>query len=297
MIGQRLLEQGQLAGQADPDSIQIVGDEDQAAQGLEDLGLTSAEARVLVALLGLGSAGATQVAAAAGIHRPNVYPVLDALAARGLVGRLPGRGRIWAPARTEEVLESLYAAEQDRLERLEAKRPVLRGLLDSLGSTPTPDAPAAVTVVAGITETAKAYDALLASARDEVLVFNRPPYGQATFEPSVDVATLLGREVTIRVLYRAVDVEGPEVAEARVEVDAYVSMGVEVRTADDLPTKLAVIDRRAVLVAMMDPSSTEGRFPPSLHVVEAGFAASQGAVFDHYWHNSRPYEASGQVGA
>lgn len=262
-----------------------------AAAILEGFGLSEKEARVLASLVTSGSASAARLAQEADLYRTNIYPVLEALDAKRLAGRLPGRAAVWASPGRDEVIERLFSAEERHLEHLRSRKEELRELL-----TPPAEANrdetslAQLQLVVGPDETARVYYRMLRSATEEVLVFNRAPYGAILDQPSdVVVLDLLERGVKARVLYRRLELEDPE---SRVEAEVYLRAGVEARITDELPTKLVVADRRSVLVAIMEPddrSDSDAVFPVSQYVDHSGFAAPWAEVFERYWSTSTPY--------
>lgn len=260
---------------------------------LEELGLSEKEARVLAALVTRGSASAAHLAQEAEMYRTNVYPVLEALETRGLAGRFPGRAGAWSSTGRDQVIERLYAAQEERHGRLQASKEKLRA---ALTSPQEPDAAALplVELVHGPTETGRVYDTMLRSARSEVLVFNRPPYGVSLDEPSDAVVSMLARGVKTRVIYRSGEVDDEAF---RDETSVYLQAGIEARVTDELPTKLVVVDRRVVLVAVMESDAQDG-FPVSQHVDHAGFAEPWASVFERYWATSVPYgKVYGRLGA
>ncbi|HUP70920.1 MAG TPA: hypothetical protein VM142_14070 [Acidimicrobiales bacterium] len=184
----------------------------------------------------------------------------------------------------DQVVDRLYAAEENRHERLQSSREDLRLALTATQEPETVPVPM-IGLVHGPTETARAYDEMLRVARREALVFNRPPYGVSLDAPSHEILSMLSRGVTTRVLYRAAELDDENF---RAEAESYLQAGVEARVTDELPTKLVVVDRRLVLVAVMEPDAQEG-FPSSQHVDSATFAAPWAAVFERYWRTSTPY--------
>ncbi len=91
-------------------------------QFLEDLGLSRNEAKVYYALLTRGNSNSAEIARLSGVHRINVYDVLNSLAAKGLVSFiLQGKQRIFK-AENPGKLQSLL---RNKLDRLEEKLPEL----------------------------------------------------------------------------------------------------------------------------------------------------------------------------
>ncbi|HUP69155.1 MAG TPA: helix-turn-helix domain-containing protein [Acidimicrobiales bacterium] len=258
-----------------------------AAARLQAFGLTANEARVLAALVSAGSATATELARLAGVHRTGVYPVLEDLGSKGVVELVPGRSGVWSTAGPGEVLQRLWAFHEQRLRAVEASLEPTRRLLDELaaGDDGAPGHPS-IQFLRGAAKIEGAYEKMLSSARTEVLVFNRPPYGIGYDRPNNVVLELLGRGVATRVVYLAslFDHEG-----FRIEAAAFVEAGLQARMADDVPIKLAIADRRTVLFGTSVTSVMKLKpFPPNVQVDDAGFAEAMVATFEHYWAAARP---------
>lgn len=267
---------------------------------LEDLGLSSYEARVLLALLQGGPANSADLARMSGVPRTSAYQVLEELGAKRLVERVPGgRAAVWASPGVDLVFDRLDAAQEDRLRAHRARTARLREALATPAPPPGAVASPFVHMVRGSAEVRSVYDRLVAGATDEVLVFNRPPYssvinvvkrtpydraGEDEVYPCVLEA--LERGVRFRVLYEAERWFEPGAAGFRQAMAAYHQAGVRARLVNELPAKLAVADRSSVLLALHDPGQEVG-FPANLFIDHAGFAALQADAFEHRWATAR----------
>lgn len=108
---------------------------------LEELGLSTYQARVLLALLGAGSATPAQLARLADVPRTSTYQVLDQLHTQGLAERLPGDGpAVWISRGPDEVLAGLEAAQEERLRQHRNRSGRVRVMLAQVLS----EAPAAI---------------------------------------------------------------------------------------------------------------------------------------------------------
>jgi DNA-binding MarR family transcriptional regulator len=90
-----------------------------ATSELAGLGFSDAEARAYAHLVALGPMTGYQLARGAGIPRPNVYPVLDRLEARGVVTRVRGDGAavLYRALPGEELLARLSSEVEGRIAR------------------------------------------------------------------------------------------------------------------------------------------------------------------------------------
>ena len=78
-------------------------DEHEAVAALEDLGLTSYEAKTFIALQRLGSGGAREVAEVSDVPRPQVYSTAESLERRGLIDVQQSNPIRYRPVTTEEA--------------------------------------------------------------------------------------------------------------------------------------------------------------------------------------------------
>jgi len=253
----------------------------------EDLGLNGYESRVLLALFQLGSATASQLARTCRIGRTSVYPVLESLTSKRLADALPGR--LWTSAGREAVLARLLAGQEERLEYLRKRTEAAHELLarvptDASGALPF------VHLITGVDQIRANYERLLGSVQSELLMFVRPPYTWAWGDVNQAVLDMLGRGVTARVIYDRGHLEMPEAEALRREHAAYLAAGVQARVSDELPVKLAIFDRKVVIVIMENPILPETGYPTTQLIEHPGYARVQADAFEHRWAQARPYQ-------
>ena len=257
----------------------------------EQLDLSPYEARVLLALLRLGSANTAHLARHSGVPRTSTYQVLEELNRKGLAQRLSVDGpAVWASPGRQEVFDRLDAAQEERLRQHRARTANLRDLL----AREFPEAPDAagpyVHVIQGAAQVSSIYDRLLADVQDELLVFNRAPYSFPPDRVNQAVLDAMRRGVRSRVLYEGPQWRAPAAEGFREAMAAYHEAGVEGRLVDELPIKLALADRKLVLLAMTDPVLPDIGFPTTLLVEHPGFAALQAEAFERLWESAKPVD-------
>lgn len=257
---------------------------------LEELGLSTYEARVVLALFRSGSATPARLARLADVPRTSTYQVLEELHSQGLAERIPGDGpAVWVSRGPEEVLARLESAQEERLRQHRSRSDRVRDTLTQVLS----EAPAAVMpYVQVIHEPARVkplYEQMLADAREELLVFNRPPYSWTLGVPNPVILEIAGR-VPTRVLYQASQVTDPAGDLWRQEMEAYHAAGAQGRVMPDLPLKLAVVDRKVALLTIDDPVLAHVGFPTSLLVEHPSFASVQANSFEFLWATATPYD-------
>lgn len=266
---------------------------DSLAAAFRDLGLSGYEASLLVALVQLGSATATQLAKVSGITRPNVYPALEALRAKGAVEVAPGKVNQWVCPPRDEVVERLRQAEQERLREAEARigsrAEDARGILSALAPAAAEPTLPYARLIGKAAEASSLYHRSVAEAATEILVANQGPYaGTPAVRP--EVIDAIARGVKIRALYRRVEVDKADTDDFVATIEAYRRAGVEGRVVDEVGVPVAIFDRRLVLAALDDPLDPGGRFPTTVVADHPGLAFYAGAAFEQLWATGLPFD-------
>jgi len=262
---------------------------------LEGLSLNGSEARTVLALMRLGSATMSQLAQATGISRPNLYPVLDSLQARGVAERLAGRYAVWQSSGPAEVLAALEAAEEARAA---ASRESFQRRLEEAkaGLAELPTTPEQTKAVISLDDDARMavfYEEALATVEGEILVLNRGPYA-GDVEPFDEVLDSLARGVRARAMYQAHELNDPALRHC---ADVYAAAGVEQRVIETLPVAMAVLGERLVLLALPKDDDVEAIDSHTATVRNRGMVQLVSAAFDHLWDQGQPYVGSKNLSA
>jgi hypothetical protein len=118
----------------------------------------------------------------------------------------------------------------------------------------------------------------------EMLVFNKPPVvvSQEANEAGRDLA----RRATLRCVYQFAQASDPVAIEG---LRAFQDAGEQMRFVETLPTKMAIIDDRIVMVAMADPLAGPTTLTTMI-VTNTELAACVKVAFEHYWELGVPLE-------
>ena len=196
---------------------------------LQDLGLTSYEARCYVALASLGPADPGKVAADADIPKPSAYTALRVLASKGwadLVVKKPATYRAKEPASVKAMVESKVEETFDALDRLYSPQPAQEAEL-------------VYTVRGSERVRAKVYE-LLRGARETVVIVS-PTMGLQ----DAKTMELLSEAVDRGVRVRAICDEGAV---------GLLPPGVGIRTGNQVAFDL-LVDDKVVLIGLPDHSA------------------------------------------
>lgn len=258
---------------------------------LQELGLYGYQARVLLALFQVRSASGVDLATLAGIPRSSVYPVLNELTARGLVAQVPGKAALWISLGQDEVLDRLYAEQEERLRDLSGKVVQAREMMARMAGPSTDESLPHMQVIHSAQQARAVFEQCVAATRTELLMFTRLPVSSIVNEPSPVVLARLERGIAARVLYQASDLMAARGGPLPQALDRYHAAGADARVVENLPMKLAIFDRKAVLLALSDPVLPEVGFPVSQLVRHAGYAGLLVRAFDDLWADAQPYES------
>jgi len=143
-------------------------------------------------------------------------------------------------------------------------------------------------MVPGRTKVTEQYQELLTAARQEVLVFDRPPYAWAVGVPN-PTQLAAARRVSIRILYERSQLERDGSGPWHDETAAYAAAGVVGRVVDDVSRKLVVVDRRVAMVSLVHPALPKPPYPVTVLVENEAFAVAQAEVFERLWETSAPF--------
>ena len=251
---------------------------------LEQLGLSSAEARVYLALLENGVVGATAIASAAEVPRSSVYPTLCSLADKGMVEGGAGYGSRFTAIPPQAALPALVQREKQAVAQREQ---IASKLAEQLAPLAEP--------VNGITEEliqvlrtpqviSDRHDRLQLEADRTIDIITKPPI----VNPSGDNPAqrkALQRGVRVRGLYERTTVEHPAI---RPFLKGWIESGEHARVYDgELPHKLAIYDGHTVLLTLVMP----GEQTRSVLIRHSHLARSLGIMFDSFWDQAEPISA------
>jgi HTH-type transcriptional regulator, sugar sensing transcriptional regulator len=250
---------------------------------LQQIGLNAYESRSYLVLLGHPRFKALELAARAHVPRQKIYEVLDSLVEKGFAQVVQEKTKLFSAVEPSLAIPSYLARKRLVLEQeLTDNGRAGNALIDDLkalysegqGGRGTLDFLRIVTEPA---QTAAEYRRMLAEVKREYLEFSRPPYAVDPLdEKLVKQAGLAG--VTCRLLLEAGSLDD----EHRQRLNDYMAAGVEVRIADSLPMKLAVFDRGAGLVALLDPVITRPTWT-SVVFRHEGMGEAMCGLFEDRW--------------
>jgi len=256
-------------------------------QRLQALGLNAYEARSYLVLVGHPRFKALELAARAHVPRQKIYEVLDSLVEKGFARVMQDRTKLFSAVPPDQALPAYLGRRAHALEaELAEQNKAASGLLNDLMTAFTEGQGGGGTLdflrlVNDPGQTAVQFRGMLAAARTEYLEFSRPPYAVDPLYAQQDAEQVLqacARGVRCRLI---VETGTLDAAHQRFLAD-YERAGVQIRKTEKVPMKMAVMDGRCGLLALVDPVTTKPAWTAVVFEHE-GMAEAMKTLFEDYW--------------
>jgi HTH-type transcriptional regulator, sugar sensing transcriptional regulator len=252
-------------------------------QRLQAVGLNAYEARSYLVLVGHSRFKALELAARARVPRQKIYEVLEGLVEKGFARVIQDRTKLFSAVAPDQAVPAYLARRAQTLELQLAEQTktstamvqdLMAAYAEGQGGRGTLDF---LRLVNDPLQAAAQFRRLLAEARYQYLEFSRPPYAEDPLD-AVQIVSARERGVRCRLL-----VEYGTLTPTHERLLAeYAAAGVEVRTIAKVPLKMAVMDSRAGLLALLDPVITRPAWT-SVVFEHEGMAEAMTTLFENYW--------------
>ena len=248
---------------------------------LEQLGLSSAEAQIYLAILHNGPLTAAAIAHETKIKRPSVYPIISSLADQGLVEGGAGYGSKFAAIAPDEALPALVRREKQTIAERERIADELAETLAPMAANGESALHDSVQILRTPQVITERLDRLQLEAMRQVDVIVKGPILNPRFgNPAQQKAQRRG--VQFRGLYERAVVEDPKISPY---LSNWIAAGEEARVYDgELPYKLVVLDSQIVVLTLVKQSGQSS----ALLVRHAPFAKSMNILFESFWKEAAP---------
>jgi sugar-specific transcriptional regulator TrmB len=217
---------------------------------LDTLGVSAEDEQVYRALLARPGATVAVLSRQTGRSAASLRRALPRLEELGLVSRLAGQPPRLVPTRPDVAVEALVSRRQEELAQA---RVAAQALLAELPTSEHHQPEELVEIVLGKQAVAQRFLQLQQGAVEEIMVLDRPPYAQDPQEHNPAEPEALRKGVRVRGIYAA---EALEIPGALALVQEAIAAGEEARIGTDVPTKLAIADRKLAILPLT-PSQPE----------------------------------------
>jgi sugar-specific transcriptional regulator TrmB len=252
-------------------------------QRLQSMGLNAYEARSYLVLVGHPRFKALELAARAHVPRQKIYEVLDSLVEKGFAQVIQEKTKLFSAVPPDEAIPSYMARRAEALkQQLADQDHAAAGMVKELMSAYSEGQGGRGTldylrIVNDPGQVASQFRKMLAEAREEYLEFSRPPYAVDPLDAE-SVIQARARGVSCRLLVE----HGTLDAQHQRFLSDYRDAGVEVRQIEKVPMKLALLDSRQGLIALLDPVITKPAWT-SVIFDHHGMAEAMKGLFEDYW--------------
>jgi sugar-specific transcriptional regulator TrmB len=252
-------------------------------QRLQSMGLNAYEARSYLVLVGHPRFKALELAARAHVPRQKIYEVLDSLVEKGFAQVIQEKTKLFLAVPPDEAIPSYMSRRAEALkQQLADQDQAAAGMVKELMSAYSEGQGGRGTldylrIVNDPGQVASQFRKMLAEAREEYLEFSRPPYAVDPLDAE-SVINARARGVSCRLLVE----HGTLDAQHQRFLSEYRDAGVEVRQIEKVPMKLALLDSRQGLIALLDPVITKPAWT-SVIFDHHGMAEAMKGLFEDYW--------------
>ncbi|MGW6897087.1 helix-turn-helix domain-containing protein [Streptomyces sp. NBC_01727] len=259
---------------------------------LQDLGLGEDEERTYEALLRQRAAKPAELARVLGIPRERLNAALTRLSDHGFTTPGGSASALPHPAAPAAAIRTLIHRRQAELHLRSAELERLMMSADRIAGRLMEGSPSAseggIEVVTGTRAVGERAESLLASAEQEVMVFDRPPYAKgpedadSSRSPGLDIRALLDRGIEVRTV---IDREGLSYPGRMRSLNTLISHGLRARVTTGVPTKLIIVDRR---ITLLPPTETTDPTATALVVGDALLRNALVPLFETVWDQATP---------
>jgi len=250
---------------------------------LQQIGLNAYEARSYLVLVGHPRFKALELAARAHVPRQKIYEVLDSLVEKGFAQVIQEKTKLFSAVEPALAMPGYLSRKRQQMEQeLTEQARMAAGLMEDLNAAYSEGQGGRGTldflrIVSDPTQTAAQYRRMLSEVQNEYLEFSRPPYAVDPLEEQLVKQARL-RGVACRLLFVLGDLDDAH----RQRLAEYSAAGVEVRSMDALPMKLALFDGHQGMVALLDPVITKPTWT-SVVFDHEGFGQAMRGLFEEHW--------------
>jgi sugar-specific transcriptional regulator TrmB/DNA-binding CsgD family transcriptional regulator len=241
--------------------------------------MTASDERIYRALLDHRSSTVSELVEVTGLSTAQARRATAKLLEAGLISRRPGSPFRFTPAPPDVAIEALILARQEELERT---RLHAAELLEEFRRTTRQDGNRAVVeIITGRDAIMRRSVQMLVGARDEVLMFDKPPYLSRLDDPLE--YEQLARGVRWRALYAPESLELPD---RMADLRRLRQAGEQHRIAAELPLKLAITDRRLAMLPLTTDQDSADRM--AIVVQPCSLLDTLAMLFEILWARAVP---------
>ncbi|MGH2711881.1 MAG: helix-turn-helix domain-containing protein [Actinomycetota bacterium] len=256
---------------------------------LEALGFTTAEEEVYRLVLEHPGSTVKELSEAGSLASTEIRRGISVLEPRGLVNPSADRPPRLYPSPPEAALEILVLERQEELEAVRVHAAGLAALVRSSLQRTRPGE--LIEVIDTTAAVGQRFDQIRRAAKQELLIFDKPPYLVSSVEVNDLHMELLERGVECRSIYDRSSLEMTGKPEL---IATYVERGQQARVFDGIPVKMAIVDRRVGLIPLNVAKPGSGG---AVQVHASALLDALAMFFETIWERAAPIQSAPAEGA
>ena len=247
------------------------------------IGLPESEAKVYFYLLKKKNFTAAEIAQLSNVSRSKIYEVLTKLVQKGLCAETLGKVKKYSPVSPEVVFDNIY-------NEFEEKKKIISDLSKSLlplylSEKENTDPLDYIQIIREKNAIAEKYNFLQKKAENQILCFSKCPY-TVSFEKNIEGLNALKRGIITKTIYEVKE----SIQEDNINgIESFIRAGEEVKFYQDLPIKMVVFDKTAVLLALVDRIQSKESFTTMI-VHHPDIVESFIRMFEDHWQKAMTLE-------
>ena len=256
---------------------------------LQRIGLSKREAEIYITLLSKKDFSAPEIGKITSVSRNKSYEVLQSLVKKKLVSETLRNGtKAFSAIQPDIALQNIISVYEDELNE---KRDLSVSFSDELMQLHAANEQVSnpldyIEILTDLGQIRKRWMDLQANAALEILGFNKPPFAVSLEQNVGNQQKTMEKKIRERGIYESSDIASEASLKHFIEaIEAYESIGEEVRVAPSLPMKIIIIDERITMLALNDPVSMKPSIT-TIIVEHPDYARAQKLIFEYYWNLS-----------
>lgn len=221
---------------------------------LKILGFNELECKVYIILLQNQYFTASEISKSAKINRTQIYDILAKLIQRGICTEILGSVKKYTAVEPEKMLEIFEKEIEAKKSTINELYPYLQKIYQQNNEKEDPlDFVKVLRTNKNIHENVMQ---LVRSARESVLVFNKPPYAMSPHQNDEEIKSL-EQGISHKCVY---EVEGNNLSDFIARLRYFSQAGEQIRIVPELPLKMIIIDSSFVIFNMQHNSFSGPHF-------------------------------------
>ena len=258
-------------------------------KALEELGLSSYEAKTYYSLLSAGISNAKEISLQSGVPWGRIYDVLSTLEGKGLVESQSSRPKQFIPVEPSRALETLLELKFREIEVLKDSAARIESELNAAYQIPEEES-MFWNVTLGSEMERKILEKMI-DAKEEVIVYNELQKFSMPSEEEINKLKdffqhLLRNNVKIRILFALREMELPAEFSLYLASFAGLQGKFHVRVTSQITSCFDIIDGEKVFLKVPNPINPKEYFA-AIYIWQKHFAVELRARFNELWKNAK----------